>query len=72
MVKSERQLGSGVLRVHRIFLGLVSQAAQCIFFSDTLAHIRYPVAVGVMGWLVGDDSNRSAAKEDRIIENCGS
>ena len=42
------------------------------FPSDTLAQIRYPVAVGVMGWLVGDGSNRSAVNEHRIIDNCGS
>ena len=28
--------------------------SRVVLFSDTLAHIGYPVAVGVVGWLVDD------------------
>lgn len=41
------------------------------FFSDTLAH-GYPVAVGVVGFLVGDESNMSVIDEHRVIEYYGS
>lgn len=44
-----------------------------LWFWDTLAFNGYPVAVGVVDWLVGDESNRSSVDDEhRVIENIGS
>ena len=51
-----------------IFSALSGNQPGAFLFSDTFAHIRYPVAVGVMGWLVGDESNKPAVNAHRIIE----
>ena len=71
MVDWEKNNRSGVLGCIGLCPTLFCMQAGAIS-SDTLAHIEYPVAVGVMGWLVGDDSNKSAVNEHRTIEKCGS
>ncbi len=69
MVTRELQYGSGVFESKGISR-LCLACSLVPFSSDPLAHLGYPV--GVVGWLVGDESNRSTVNEHRIVQNCGS
>ena len=61
----------GVPEMHRNFPTLAR--GLVLWFWDTLAFNGYPVAVGVVDWLVGDESNRSSVDDEhRVIENIGS
>ena len=61
------------------FPGCIGISPPCLarglvlLFSDTFAFNGYPVAVGVVDWLVGDESNSSSVNDDhKVIENIGS
>ena len=63
--------GSGVLGCMHISPTL--PCMQCgAFFRTRSFKSDIPLLFGVVGWLVGDESNRSAVNEHRFIESYGS